>query len=123
MVVGATLFWVLVFFLLVGLEGAPDRAFASVAFFIVFFTALGIFYNNNCIEVSGDALVVRGVTSFQMVPFAEIRGIEVKPGFVQTTYQVLARQGPILFSNAFGGHRRLSALIEERARLARLGRL
>ena len=122
-VVGAAVFWVLVFFLLVGLGGAPDQAFASTAFFIVFFTALCVFYNNVRIEVMGDLLVVRGVTSFQTVAFEEITGVEVKPGLMQTSYQVLARRGPVLFSNFIAGHRRLLALIEERTREAKLGRL
>lgn len=121
-VVVAWVFWVLVFFLLVGLEGAPGRALASAGFFIVFFTALGVFYNNTRIELSADALVIRSVTSSQRVLLADVQGVEVTSNLLQTTYQVLARR-PVAFSNAFSGHRRLRQLIEERARQARLDRL
>lgn len=121
-VVVAWLFWVLVFFLLIGLEGAPGQALASAAFFIVFFTALGVFYSNTRIELSADTLVIRGIASSQQVSLAEVRGVEVRSSLLQTTYQVLARR-PVAFSNAFSGHRRLRQLIEERARQARLDRL
>lgn len=122
-VVGAALFWILVFFLLVGLEGVDGRTFASVAFFILFFTALGVFYNNSRIEVSNDALVVRGVTSSRLVPLSDVLGIDVTSGFMQTTYRVATQPVPVLFSSTFAGHRRLSRLIEERARIARLQHL
>lgn len=119
-VVVAALFWVLVFFFLVGLEGVTGRTYASVAFFIVFFSALGVFYSNTRIELSGDALIVRGVTSSRTVPLSDVIGVDTTSGFMQTTYRVLAHPAPVLFSSAFGGHRRLGRLIEERARIARL---
>lgn len=121
-VVVAWLFWVLVFFLLLGLENAPGQALASAGFFIGFFTVLGVFYANTRIELSADTLVVRSIASSQQVSLADVQGVEVRSSLLQTTYQVLARR-PVAFSNAFSGHRRLRQLIEERARRARLDRL
>lgn len=119
-VVGAALFWILVFFQLVGLEGITGRTFASVGFFILLFTVLGVFYNNARIEVTDDALVVRGVASSRRVLLADVISVDTTPGLMQTAYRVSARAGPVVFSSTFAGHRRLGRLIEERARLARL---
>lgn len=119
-VVAAVAVWVGVFFLLVAWRSALDQAYLSVAFFVLLFSALGVFYNNTSIEVTDVGLVVRGVTSFRLVPYSDVLRVEVKPGFFQTTYDVLARRGPVTFTNLFSGHQRLMALIVERSQLGKL---
>lgn len=119
-VAGAIAVWIAVFLLLVAFEGAPDRAFLGVAFFIAFFTIIGLIYANTAIVVTDFGVVVRGVTSFRLVPFTEILRVDVQPGLLQTTYAVLARRGPVSFSSLIGGHERLVNLIVERSRLARI---
>lgn len=121
-VVAAVVFWMAIFFLLVGIRGSPNQAFASAGFFIALFTALGIFYANIRIEVTNDGLVVRGFGSFRLVPFSDVVRVDVKPGLMQTSYAVLARGGFVNFTSLFSGHQRLMSLIVERSRLARLGR-
>jgi len=116
-VVAAMLVWVRIFFTLVRLGASSGQAFLSVAFFISLFSILGVFYNNIAIEVLGDGLIVRGITSFRMVPFDDILKIDVKPGILQTVYAVRARRGPVAFTSLFSNHQRLMNLIVERAAL------
>lgn len=113
-------FWVAVFFELVGLKGVSSHAFLGAAFFIALFSLLAVFYHSNTIEVTSDGVIERGLTSFRLVRFRDIVRVDVKPGLLQTSYTLLARQGALCFTSLFGGHRRLVALIIERSRLARL---
>jgi pheromone shutdown protein TraB len=113
-------FWVFVFFCLVALEGATNEAYLGVLFFVSLFTALGVVYNNTSIEATTDALIVRSITSFRLVPYRDVLRVDVNPGLLQTNYAVLARQGFFHFTNLFAGHERLMRLIVERARLGQL---
>lgn len=116
----AVAFWVSVFFLLVAVQDVTGTAWLGVVFFVTLFTLLGIFYNNTSIEVTRDALVVRSIASFRLVPFRDVVRIDVRPGILQTNYKILARQGLFIFTNLFAGHERLLNLIIERARLGRM---
>lgn len=119
LVLGALAHWTLVFFALVFLRGAPDQAFAGAAFFILFFTLLGLFYANHAIEVTDDALIVRGLTSFRSVPLSDVVGVDVRRGLLQTSYSVaIARRAPIRFTSLLAQHRRLAQLVVERAGLS-----
>lgn len=114
----AACFWIFVFFLLVSLRDSSNQDFLGTGFFIALFTLVGIIYNNLAIEVTRESLIVRGIVSFETVPFKDVLKVEVKPGLVQTNYRVLARRGLINFTSLFTGHQRLMELIIERARLS-----
>lgn len=118
-VLAAAAYWVAVFFALVGLQETSNQSFLGVAFFIALFSALGIFYNNTRIEVTGEGLVVRSVSSSRSIRFADIVRIDVRPGFLQTNYEVRARGSQVSFSSMIAGHRRLMQLIVDRAQLGR----
>jgi hypothetical protein len=115
----AIAFWLFMFFCLVALHSSTQQGFLGVAFFITLFSVLGVFYNNTSIEVTGDGVIVRGVTSFRLVRFADILKVDVKPGLLQTTYAVRARRGFVLFTSLFANHQRLLKIIVERANLSR----
>lgn len=110
--------WVWVFFALVRYDSTSTQAFAGVGFFIALFTILGLFYNYQAIEVNSDGVIVRSVTSFREVRFADIQGVHVAPGFLQTSYSIRARKGSVSFTSLFANHQRLLELIVERARLS-----
>ena len=114
----AIAFWVFMFFCLVALRGSTAKGFEGVAFFITLFTLLAVFYNNTSIEVTGESVIMRGIMGFRLVAFEDILKVEVKPGFLQTTYAVRARRGFVLFTSLIADHQRLLQLIVERARLS-----
>jgi hypothetical protein len=118
-VLAAIVFWLSMLVCLLAMRASAERAFLGVAFFITLFSILSVFYNNTAIEVTSDGVIVRGMTSFRLVPYADIVKVDVRPGILQTTYAVRARQGLVFFTSLFAGHQRLLELIVERAHLAR----
>lgn len=119
-VIAAILFWLWMLGCLLVMKVSTDRAFLGVAFFITLFSILSVFYNNTAIEVTSDGVIVRGVASFRVVPWADIVKVDVRPGILQTTYAVRARRrGLVFFTSFLAGHQRLLNLIVERAHLAR----
>ncbi len=118
-VFGAASFWVLVLAALFVARGVPAAAFAGALFFIAFFGGLGVFYQKSSIALTEGGIDVRGVASHKRVRYADVLRVEVTSGFIQTTYVVYSRGGFVHFTSWFGGHRRLAALVVERAGLDR----
>ena len=85
-VLGAVYLWVLVLFALVGLRDAPDRLFLYAVFVVALFTATGVFYNNQTIEVDDEGVTYRGLVRARTLPFSDIFHVDVRPGLLGFQY-------------------------------------
>jgi len=119
-VAAANVFWVAILVLLAAWRAATPQAVCGAGFFIVLFTLLGLFYGRLSAEVSGELLILRGPAGPRSVRLRDIVQVDVRPGLLQTSYEVAHPRGLLEFTSLLSGHRRLLEIIVQRARLAQL---
>lgn len=113
----AGLLWVSVLVYLLSFEGVPLKMFLAVIFFVVFFGVSVMYYARTRIVVDARGLTYRGMVRTRHFSFKEIRKVDVLPGPV-IVYAVRDSGGGLVhFTSFFQHHRRLAALLVERAGL------
>ena len=100
----AGLLWVAVLVYLLTFHGVPLKTFLSALFFAA-------------IEVDAGGVTYRGMVRTQRFAFGDILHLDVWPGPV-TVYAIRGRGRGVHFTSFFAHHRRLVALLVERAGLA-----
>jgi hypothetical protein len=109
--------WVVVLLYLLSFEGVPLRTFLAVIFFVVFFGVSLVYYARTRIEVDARGITYRGMVRTRHYAFKDIRKVDVMPGPV-TVYAIRDTGGGFVhFTSFFQHHRRLAALLVERAGL------
>ncbi|MDF1566119.1 MAG: hypothetical protein P1V51_24015 [Deltaproteobacteria bacterium] len=121
---GLIFLWGMIFLaLLWQREAIPARTYLSVIFFIVLFALVLVFYNGLTITADAYGVTYRGLVSFRNYPYESMIEVEVRPGLTGlVSYDVFTRMGCLHFSSFIEGHRRLLAVITERAKLEPDGR-
>jgi hypothetical protein len=115
----AGLLWVAVLVYLTTFQGVPARTFASALFFVAFFGLSHAYYARAAIEVDAVGVTYRGMVRTERFAFGDILHLDVWPGPV-TVYAIRGRGRGVHFTSFFAHHRRLVALLVERAGLAPL---
>jgi hypothetical protein len=114
---GAGLLWVTVLLYLLSFDGVPLKTFLAVIFFVVFFGVSVMYYARTRIEVDARGITYQGMVRTRRFSFTEIRKVDVLPGPV-TVYAIRDTGGGLVhFTSFFQHHRRLAALLVERAGL------
>ncbi len=115
----AGLLWVAVLVYLCTFQGVPLKTFLSALFFVAFFGVSHAYYARAAIEVDAGGVTYRGMVRTERFAFGDILHLDVWPGPV-TVYAIRGRgrgRG-VHFTSFFAQHRRLVALLVERAGLA-----
>lgn len=114
----AGILWVSVFvYLLVSFKDVPAQTFLAALFFVVFFAVSLTYYARTRIVVDARGITYRGLVRTRTFSFTEIRKVDVLPGPV-TVYAIRTNGGFVNFTSFFQHHRRLAALLVERAKLS-----
>lgn len=116
-IAGANLLWVGVFFYLLTFEKVPATTFLSAAFFVIFFAISLTYFARSAIFVDASGVTYRGMIRTKRVAFTDIHKLDIMPGPV-TVYEVRGPHALLHFTSFFSHHRRLMALLVERAGLA-----
>jgi hypothetical protein len=114
----AGILWVSVLvYLLVRFENVPLKTILAVLFFVVFFAVSVMYYARTRIVVDARGITYRGMVRTRHYSFQDIRKVDVLPGPV-TVYAIRDTGGGFVhFTSFFQHHRRLAALLVERAGL------
>jgi hypothetical protein len=113
----AGILWVTVLVYLLRFEDVPLKTFLAVIFFVVFFGVSLVYYARTRIEVDARGMTYCGMVRTRHYAFNEIRKVDVMPGPV-TVYAIRDTGGGFVhFTSIFQHHRRLAALLVERAGL------
>ncbi|MFL5349137.1 MAG: PH domain-containing protein [Hyalangium sp.] len=113
----AGVLWVTVLVYLLRFDGVPLKTFLAVIFFVVFFGVSLMYYARTRIVVDARGVTYRGMVRTRHYSFQEIRKVDVMPGPV-TVYAIRNTSGGFVhFTSIFQHHRRLAALLVERAGL------
>lgn len=96
--------------------GESASQVVSAAALLVFFAVALVYYVRSRIVVDAGGLIVRTLVRTVRLSFADIRHVEVLPGPV-TVYAVRAQGRLFHFTSFFRQHRRLAALLVDRAGL------
>ena len=113
----AGLLWLTVLGYLLTFEGVPLKTFLAVIFFVIFFGVSVTYYARTRIVVDSGGITYRGMVRTWRFSFKEIRKVDVLPGPV-IVYAVRNEGGGLVhFTSFFQHHRRLAALLVERAGL------
>jgi hypothetical protein len=115
----AGLLWVAVLVYLLTFHGVPLKTFLSALFFVAFFGVSHAYYARAAIEVDAGGVTYRGMVRTERFAFGDILHVDVWPGPV-TVYAIRGRGRGVHFTSFFAHHRRLVALLVERAGLAPL---
>lgn len=115
----AGLFWLSILVYLLGAEGVQPQTIFGALFFITLFGVSVTYYARTRIVVDARGITYRGMVRTQRFSFKEIRKVDVLPGPV-TVYAVRGSSGLVHFTSFFQHHRRLAALLVERAGLSPL---
>lgn len=117
---GAGILWISVLvYLLMSFDEVPAKTFLAVIFFVVFFSVSLAYYARTRIVVDARGITYRGMVRTRRFSFKEIRKVDVLQGPV-TVYAIRTNGGPVNFTSFFQHHRRLAALLVERAGLTPL---
>jgi hypothetical protein len=114
---GAGLLWISVLVYLLSFEGVPLKTFLATLFFVVFFGVSLMYYGRSRIVVDERGITCRGMVRTRRFSFNDIHKVDVLPGPV-TVYAIRGRDGFVHFTSFFLHHRRLAALLVERAGLS-----
>jgi hypothetical protein len=114
---GAGLLWISVLGYLMSFEGVPLQTFLAALFFVVFFAVSLMYYGRSSIVVDERGITCRGMVRTRRFSFTDIHKVDVLPGPV-TVYAIRGRGGFVHFTSFFLHHRRLAALLVERAGLS-----
>jgi len=113
----AGVLWVTVLVYLLRFDGVPLKTFLAVIFFVVFFGVSLMYYARTRIVVDARGVTYRGMVRTRHYSFQDIRKVDVMPGPV-TVYAIRDTGGGFVhFTSFFQHHRRLAALLVERAGL------
>jgi hypothetical protein len=113
----AGVLWVTVLVYLLSFDGVPLKTFLAVIFFVVFFGVSLMYYARTRIVVDARGITYRGMVRTRHYSFEDIRKVDVMPGPV-TVYAIRDTGGGFVhFTSFFQHHRRLAALLVERAGL------
>jgi hypothetical protein len=96
----AGLLWVAVLVYLLTFHGVPLKTFLSALFFVAFFGVSHAYYARAAIEVDAGGVTYRGMVR------------------TETVYAIRGRGRGVHFTSFFAHHRRLVALLVEKAGLA-----
>jgi hypothetical protein len=114
----AGILWVTVLvYLLLSFEDVPAKTFLAAIFFIVFFAVSLTYYARTRIVVDARGITYQGMVRTRRFSFKEIHKVDVLPGPV-TVYAIRTNGGFVNFTSFFQHHRRLAALLVERAGLS-----
>ncbi|MDY7225259.1 PH domain-containing protein [Hyalangium sp. s54d21] len=114
----AGILWVTVLvYLLLSFDDVPAKTFFAVIFFVVFFGVSLTYYARTRIVVDARGITYRGMVRTRRFSFKEIHKVDVLPGPV-TVYAIRTNGGFVNFTSFFQHHRRLAALLVERAGLS-----
>jgi hypothetical protein len=114
----AGILWLgLLVYLLMSFQDVPAQTFLAVIFFIVLFAVSLTYYARTRIVVDARGITYRGMVRTRTFSFTEIRKVDVLPGPV-TVYAIRTNGGFVNFTSFFLHHRRLAALLVERAKLS-----
>ncbi len=113
----AGLLWLAVLVYLLTFDGVPLKTFLSALFFVAFFGVSHAYYARAAIEVDAGGVTYRGMVRTERFAFGDILHLDVWPGPV-TVYAIRGRGRGVHFTSFFAQHRRLVALLVERAGLA-----
>jgi len=112
--------WVgMLLFLLLKFQNVPTKTYLTVIFFIALFAVSLTYYARTRIVVDARGITYQGMVRKRSYSFKEIRKVDVLPGPV-TVYAIRTSGGLVNFTSFFQHHRRLAALLVERANLASL---
>ncbi len=113
----AGVLWVTVLVYLLRFDGVPLKTFLAVIFFVVFFGVSLMYYARTRIVVDARGITYRGMVRTRHYSFKDIRKVDVMQGPV-TVYAIRDTGGGLVhFTSFFQHHRRLAALLVERAGL------
>ncbi|WP_407660002.1 PH domain-containing protein [Hyalangium gracile] len=113
----AGVLWVTVLVYLLRFDDVPVKTFLAVIFFVVFFAVSLTYYARTRIVVDARGITYRGMVRTRRYTFEDIRKVDVLPGPV-TVYAIRDTGGGFVhFTSFFQHHRRLAALLVERAGL------
>jgi Bacterial PH domain len=113
----AGVLWVTVLVYLLRFDDVPVNTFLAVIFFVVFFAVSLMYYARTRIVVDARGVTYRGMVRTRHYAFQDIRKVDVMPGPV-TVYAIRDTGGGFVhFTSFFQHHRRLAALLVERAGL------
>jgi hypothetical protein len=113
----AGVLWVTVLVYLLRFDDVPVKTFLAVIFFVVFFAVSLVYYARTRIVVDARGVTYRGMVRTRHYSFQDIRKVDVMPGPV-TVYAIRDTGGGFVhFTSFFQHHRRLAALLVERAGL------
>jgi Bacterial PH domain len=113
----AGVLWVTVLVYLLRFDGVPLKTFLAVIFFVCFFGVSLMYYARTRIVVDAGGITYRGMVRTRHYSFKEIRKVDVMQGPV-TVYAIRDTGGGFVhFTSFFQHHRRLAALLVERAGL------
>ncbi len=116
MMAAAGILWVAVLLYLLTFDGVPLKTFLATLFFVVFFAVSLMYYGRTRIVVDARGITYRGMVRTRSYSFKDIRKVDVLPGPV-TVYAIRTNGGLVNFTSFFQHHRRLAALLVERAGL------
>jgi hypothetical protein len=118
MMAAAGILWVSVLvYLLLSFEQVPAKTFLAAIFFIVFFGVSLTYYARTRIVVDAGGITYQGMVRTRTFSFKDIHKVDVLPGPV-TVYAIRTKGGFVNFTSFFQHHRRLAALLVERAGLS-----
>lgn len=112
----ALLLWVFVAIVAAFTEGMPSHAFASIAFFVLFFVVFVAYYFSMAFVVNEYGVTYRGATEFEHFDWEDI--VKVDGSSVPLGgYYVTTTRGGFVLSSFIKGHEALAELIIRRANL------
>jgi hypothetical protein len=112
--------WCGVLIYLMTFRDVPLKTLCSALFFVVFFALSLAYYVRTSIEIDGAGITYHGVLHTRHFTFEEIKKVDVLPGPI-IVYAVRGPGGLVHFTSFFRHHRRLMALLIQRAQLTPQG--
>jgi hypothetical protein len=109
--------WVGVLLYLLTFPEVALKTVLSAVFFVLFFALSLAYYLRTSIEIDASGITYRGVLHTRRFVYEDIKNVDVLPGPI-TVYAVRGTRGLVHFTSFFRHHRRLMALLVERARLS-----
>ena len=114
---GAGVLWAGVLIYLLTFRDVPMKTVFSALFFVLFFGLSLAYYVRTSIEIDASGITYRGVIATRRLGYDDIKNVDILPGPI-IVYAVRGKGGLVHFTSFFRHHKRLLALLIERARLA-----
>ena len=113
----AGLLWLGVLIYLMTFDGVPWKTYVSAGAFVAFFALALVYYARSAVYVDENGVTWRGILRTRRLGWRDIRKIDVLSGPI-TVYAIRTSRTLCHFTSFFRHHRRLAALLMERANLA-----